>query len=218
MSMLVRCAWSVLFVAVAVPASARTWDFEDAKPGELPTGWVAARTSEGPGSEWKVVEDDSAPKGKQVLAQVSPEGPRPLFNLCVFEGLDLQDLSLGVAFKAVEGKIDQGGGPVWRYQDANNYYVARMNPLENNFRVYKVVDGQRTQLGTADVKVPAGEWHRIRIAQQGDRIRCYLDDKLELDVADTTFAKAGKIGLWTKADAVTYFDDVETDAAVPTAK
>ena len=112
-----------------------------------------------------------------------------------------------VSFKAVKGKIDQGGGPVWRYQDENNYYIARMNPLEDNFRVYKVVKGKRTQLGTSDAKAPAGKWHAIRVVQKGNRIQCYLNGKRHLDVKDDTFTNRGKVGLWTKADAVTSFDN-----------
>ncbi len=113
------------------------------------------------------------------------------------------------AFKAVRGKIDQGGGLVWRYQDAKNYYVARMNPLESNYRVYKVVDGKRTQLGTKeDVKIPAGEWHVLKIEQTGEQIECWLDGKKYLEVKDDTFTKAGRVGLWTKADAQTRFDDL----------
>ena len=178
------------------------------KVGELPRGWIAAKTGEGPGSVWKVVEDASA-KGGKVIAQISAEGPNRLFNLCVAENMSFTDIDLTVAFKAVAGKLDQGGGPVWRYRDANNYYVARMNPLEDNFRVYKVVEGKRVQLDSAEVKLPAGEWQRIRIVHVGDCIRGYLNGKFMLDVRDRTFAGAGKIGLWTKADAVTYFDGLE---------
>jgi hypothetical protein len=156
---------------------------------------------------WKVVEDATAPKGAKALAQTSSDGPSPLFNLCVADGTRFRDIDLSVAFKAVSGKTDQGGGPVWRYRDANNYYIARMNPLENNFRVYKVVDGKRTQLGTADVQASAGQWHRLRVVHEGDHIRCSLNGKPYLDVRDQAFAEAGKVGLWTKADAVTYFDD-----------
>ena len=85
------------------------------------------------------------------------------------------------------GKLDQGGGPVWRYKDAGNYYIARMNPLEDNFRVYKVVAGKRTQLSSVDIKVPAGGWHTIRVVHKADHIECYLDGKLHLDVKDDTF-------------------------------
>ena len=127
--------------------------------GELPRDWLAAKTGEGPGSVWKVVEDATAPGGK-ALAQTSAEGPKRLFNLCVNDKVKFRDLDVSVAFKAVAGKIDQGGGLVWRYKDHNNYYLARMNPLENNYRVYKVVGGKRTQLATVDLKAAAG-WHTL---------------------------------------------------------
>jgi hypothetical protein len=188
----------------AVAAEAFKMSLEDAKVGELPWGWVAAKTNKGPGSVWRVLEDASAPGGK-ALAQVSAEGPNPLFNLCVAENAKYRDLDLTVSFKAVAGSKDQGGGPVWRYKDADNYYISRMNPLEDNYRVYKVVRGKRTQLGSADVKAPAGQWHTLRIVQQGNRIQCYLNGKLHLDVKDDTFKEAGKVGLWTKADAQTHF-------------
>src|SRR5207244_5427887 len=131
-----------------------------------------------------------------------------LFNLCVADEPSLKDVEVSVTFKAIKGERDQGGGIVWRYQDANNYYVARMNPLEDNFRVYKVVAGKRSkEFQNVEVKVPANEWHVLKIGMQGDHIQCYLDGKKHLDVKDATFAEAGKVGLWTKADAQTYFDD-----------
>jgi hypothetical protein len=114
-----------------------------------------------------------------------------------------------VSFKAVCGVIDQGGGPVWRYQDADNYYIARANPLESNYRVYKVIDGKRIQLDSADIEVPAGCWHRLRVVHKGDEIRCYLNGKLLLEVTDTALRTEGRVGLWTKADAVTLFDDLQ---------
>src|ERR1043165_5422074 len=124
------------------------YDFEEAVVGKLPAGWTATQTGEGDGSIWKVVEDASAPKGKKVLAQVADKGPGPLFNLCIADKSKFGDIDLSTAFKAVAGKKDQGGGPVWRYKDAKNYYVVRMNPLEDNFRLYKVVDGKRIQLAS----------------------------------------------------------------------
>ena len=134
--------------------------------------------------------------------------------LCVAEEGRYQDVEVQVAFKAVRGKEDQGGGIVWRYQDADNYYIARMNPLESNYRVYKVVGGRRMQLGTKeDLKILAGEWHVLKIRQIGEHIECWLDGKTYLDVKDKTFAKAGKVGLWTKADAQTRFDDLRVIAA-----
>ena len=177
-----------------------------AKVGELPQGWASAKTGHGPGSEWKVVKDTD---GKKVLAQTSGEGPNRLFNLCVAENTRFTDVDLAVAFKAVTGKLDQGGGLVWRYRDADNYYIARMNPLEDNYRVYKVLAGKRTQLASVDVKIPKGEWHFLRVTHSGDHIQCFLDATLRLDVKDATFKEPGKIGLWTKADAQTHFADLQ---------
>jgi hypothetical protein len=176
----------------------------DAKVGQLPAHWTATRTGQGPGSVWKVLEDATTPGGK-VLAQTSDQGPNRLFNLCVADQSSFADLDLSVDFKPVAGKLDQGGGAVWRYRDAANYYVARMNPLETNFRVYKVVGGKRSQLATANVTAPAGKWYTLRIMHQGRHIQCYLDGKRYLDVQDDTFPAAGKVGLWTKADAQTRF-------------
>lgn len=149
-----------------------------------------------------------APGGKAV-AQVSDQGPNPRFNLCIAQDKSFEDLDLTVSFKAMAGKIDQGGGPVWRYQDAKNYYVVRMNPLENNYRVYKVVEGKRIQLASADVKASSGQWHKLRVVHKGNHIRCYLNGTLYLDVQDDTLPDAGKIGLWTKADARTRFGGLE---------
>jgi hypothetical protein len=186
---------------------ATVWDFENGTVGKLPPGWTATKTGKGEGSVWKIAEDKTAPKGPKVLAQTA-EGPNALFNLCVADASKFTDVDLSVSFKAVAGKKDQGGGPVWRYQDEKNYYVCRMNPLEDNFRVYKVVDGKRMQLGTADVKAADNVWHTIKVVHVGDRIQCWFNGKMLLDVKDDQFKGAGKVGLWTKADAQTYFDNL----------
>jgi hypothetical protein len=152
------------------------------------------------------------PQGPQCPGANFIRGTEPLFNLCVADASKFADLDLTVSFKAVTGEKDQGGGPVWRHKDANNYYIARVNPLEDNFRVYKVVGGKRSQIGSAEVEAPAGKWYTIRVVHKGDHIRCYLNGKLHLDVKDETFKDGGKIGLWTKADAVTSFDDLSVSA------
>ncbi len=195
-----------LLLFAADETSSVRWTFEDAKVGQLPDGWSSAKTGEGSGSAWKVVEDATAPRGPNVLAQISSDGPRPLFNLCVLDEVTCPDVEISVSFKAVTGKIDQGGGPVWRYQDENNYYICRQNPLEDNFRVYKVIDGTRTQLGSIEFDAEAGKWHAIKVTMRGDRIVCSVNEQT-LDVRDDAIRKAGKVGLWTKADAVTHFDD-----------
>jgi hypothetical protein len=201
------------FVATAVLMAADekplTIKFAKGDLDKVPTGWKAAQTGKGE-SVWKVVADDTAPsKSGYALAQTT-DNPDALFNLCVVNDTNFKDVEASVSFKANKGKNDQGGGIVWRYQDANNYYVCRMNPLESNFRVYKVVDGKRAkEFQSADVKVPAGEWHTLKIKQVGDHIECFLDGKKHLDVKDDSITKSGKVGLWTKADAQTSFDSFE---------
>ncbi len=207
-----RFAWVVAAVAAmsliaADKANDVRWSFDDAAVGKVPEGWSSAKTGKGPGCVWKVIDDESAPSGAHVLAQTSSKGPGRLFNLCVCDETALTDVDIRVSFKAVKGEIDQGGGPVWRFKDENHYYIARVNPLEKNFRVYKVAKGKRTQLGSSDVEAPAGKWHVIRVVQKGNRIQCYLNGKRRLDVKDDTFTGQGKVGLWTKADAVTSFDN-----------
>jgi hypothetical protein len=200
---------AVLAAPLGAGGKAGTFRFGKDDVGKVPQGWKATQTNKGAGSVWKVVADDTAPsKSGHVLAQTA-ESPSLVFNLCVAEGTSYKDVEIHVAFKAVRGDKDQGGGVVWRYQDANNYYVARMDSPEDNFRVYKVVGGKRTQLETTknDVKVATGTWHRLKVKMVGNRIECFLDGKKLLDVTDDTFPQAGQVGLWTKADAQTYFDD-----------
>ena len=210
---LVLCMLSCAAVFTVQAEVAREWHFDDVRPGELPSGWIAAKTCQGPGSAWQVVEDATAPSSGNVLAQTSSAGPNALFNLCLAGDTDQRDVDLSVKFKALKGANDQGGGLVWRYQDADNYYVARANPLEDNFRVYKVVNGKRTQLESADVKTSVGAWHTLRVVHMGDRMACFLDGKQYLAAKDGAFQRAGKVGLWTKSDAVTSFDDLTLRAA-----
>lgn len=175
--------------------------------GKAPSGWTVTKTGKGDGSVWKVVTDTTAPSNNGLVLAQTAASPGSLFNLCVVDNAKARDVEVRVAFKAMKGEADQGGGIVWRYQDANNYYVARMNPLEDNYRVYKVVAGKRIQLDTNEkLKVPIAEWHVLKIRQQGDLIECFLDDQKQLSIRDNTFTMAGKVGLWTKADAQTYFD------------
>ena len=203
------CGMALVALAgtVVLAADDKTMLFKFGKDdaGKVPAGWKAAQTGKGE-SVWKVVADDTAPsKSGYVLAQTTDDRDA-LFNLCVADKPSLKDVEVTVAFKAVKGEKDQGGGIVWRYQDAKNYYIARMNPLEDNFRVYKVVDGKRSkEFQNAEVKVKSGEWHTLKIEMKGDQIECYLDGKKYLEVKDDSIKDAGKVGLWTKADAQTYF-------------
>ena len=195
-----------------MPTETQQIHFTKDDAGRLPAGWRTARAGKDEGSIWRVVPDDTAPSGTGfVLAQIgaSPEG---VFNLCLAQDTLLQDLHFRLAFKAVQGKRHQGGGMAWRYADPLNYYIARMDPLGGNCRIYKVAGGKRTQLATGEkLRAAVGEWHRLRIEHEGKLIRCFFDDKPCLEVSDATFEHPGKIGLWTSADAQTYFDDLRVE-------
>jgi hypothetical protein len=193
---------------IAYKGEAKLRDFDSDKTGKMPNGFSNQMTGKGGLGKWEVTNDDTAPSTPNILAQTSQDYFGYHFNMAINEKEIYDDLELFVKFKGVKGREDQGGGPVWRYQDANNYYIARANPLENNFRVYKVVDGNRLQMDSARLKVSSNEWHTIKIIARKNHIQCYYDGKPYLEVTDNTFQK-GKIGLWTKADAVTYFDDLE---------
>jgi hypothetical protein len=201
--------WAVLVSSLlaAANAGAAEFTFDNMPVGQLPPGWTEARTGEGEGSVWKVVSYMAGGQASHALAQTSSAGPNAMFNLCVRTDTKYADVDLSVRLKPISGQNDQGGGLVWRYQDAKNYYVTRWNPLENNFRLYHVVGGKRSQLATADVPAASDEWHRIRAICRGDHLQCFLDDKLLLDVHDSTIPSPGAVGLWTKSDAVTWFDD-----------
>ncbi len=184
--------------------------FGKSELGKLPDGWTAAKTGEGEGSVWKVTADNSAPgKTGHVLTQTAA-GPNRLFNVCVSNTSSFLDGDLTVHVKAVAGEIDQGGGLVWRYIDANNYYVCRFNPLEKNFRLYAVKEGKRKELASKDkIELNKPTEFRVSVHHNGNKILCELDKNHKLEATDGAFPKAGKVGFWTKADAVTSFDSLD---------
>lgn len=184
------------------------WTFDKDDVGNTPAGLSARETH--PGSKpglWKVAADQTAPSPPNVLT-LKTEATGSTYNLALFEKTGYKDVDLRVRVKANTGKEDQGGGLVWRCKGENNYYVCRMNPLETNFRVYKVVDGKRQQLASTEIETKAGKWYRLRITMVGDQITCFLDGKKYLSVKDDTFKDAGMLGLWTKADASSSFDNL----------
>ena len=190
------------------------FDFENYAAGQLPEGWSQYYTGPG-GTDWKVVDD----KGNKVLAQLYSDNPNGHFNIIVNDALSVKDMTLTVRLKGVTGNHDQGGGFVWRFTDKDNYYVVRSNPLEDNMVLYKVENGKRTDLPlvgkgrTYGVDVPplGDTWHTMKLTVKDDLFTIYLDGTELFKVEDSTFPDAGKVGLWTKADAVTYFDDYMID-------
>ena len=207
--------WTIVIVLVALGAvtvwadeKARTFKFNKGDVGKVPAGWKAEQTGKGEGSVWKLVEDETAPSKSGLALAQTAKSPGGVFNICVAEDTNYKDVELSVSFKAIAGDADQGGGFVWRYKDHNNYYICRMNPLEDNYRVYKVVHGKRTQLGAKEgVKVKAGEWHKLKVEVKGNKMEGYLDGEKLWEITDDTYPDAGKVGLWSKADAQSHFDE-----------
>jgi hypothetical protein len=169
--------------------------FERGTEGKVPVEWKEQV------GEWRIVKVD----GHKVLAQRA-QSPDNVFNL-IFANLQGDDLDVSVKFKAVAGKLDQGGGLAWRAKDKNNYYVARYNPLEDNYSVYRVQAGKLTMFKSAAIRHTPG-WHTLGVSMRGTHIECFYDEKKYLDCNDSTFSDVGLIGLWTKADAQTHFDDL----------
>jgi hypothetical protein len=201
------------------PALAVLWTFDRDEVGDKPRGWSFSQTSpSGVSPVWKVQAEAAGQEKGHVLALAEATGKGRTFNLAIANRPLFKDLDLSVRLRAVAGKEDQGGGPIWRCKDENNYYVCRLNPLESNFRVYYVKDGKRKQLNSVDVENKAGQWYTVRVRMVGPKIECCLDGKKLLEADDGTFTEAGKVGLWTKADAATMFDDLAVIAVRETEK
>lgn len=202
--------WLVTLVVLAgETGGVRTWDFDRTPVGQLPEGWkVEATGQEKATAQWQVVRDEEAPLGPGVLElSAANHTEQGVFNLCWTSEVQFQEGEIAVFVRARSGKIDQGGGPIWRVQDRNNYYIARYNPLERNVSAYYVKDGKRVMLAySGKLNLPDG-WHLLKISHRGDRLRVFLDGDLKLIVnAGNYLPQKGGVGLWTKADAATAFD------------
>ena len=190
---------AALFVTVLI---AETVNFDSMKTGSPPAGWTATKTGTGR-EQWTIETDSTAPSGPNVLKQSGTA----TFPLCLKDDTNIKDGFVQVKFKALAGKEDQAGGLVWRAKDANNYYVARANALENNVTVYHTMNGRRTETKRARMTVAPGQWHALRVEFQGNHFTVSLNAQKALDWDDETFKDAGKVGVWTKADSITVFDD-----------
>jgi hypothetical protein len=187
---------------VGSAARAETATFAVDKPGAPPAGWQCGSTGGG-SPRWTVEADPTAPGKSNVLKQ-SGSGP---FPWCVKTGTSLADGVVEVKFKPLSGREDQAGGLVWRWKDGNTYYVARANALENNVSLYYTERGRRITIKYVDAPVPGNVWHTLRAEFKGTRIRILLDGKAYIELDDNHIAGPGAVGVWTKADSVTVFDD-----------
>jgi hypothetical protein len=194
-------------------AATRTFDFSGETVGQPPKGFVFGHTAKlGAPGTWVV----QAEGPNQYLAQINTDSTNARYPVAVVSDISTTDVDVSVRFKPVSGRVDQAAGLVWRYQNADNYYVVRANALENNVVLYKVERGRRTDLPLKGAgrtygktaNVPAGRWSTLRVVATGPRFDVSLNGVTLYEVEDATFAAAGRVGVWTKADSVTHFDDL----------
>jgi hypothetical protein len=191
----------------------RKVDFTGDAVGQAPKGFLFGHTAKvGAPGTWVIQEDG----GNKVLAQTGADSTRARFPIAAVADVTAADVDLSVRFKPISGRVDQAAGLVWRYRDEDNYYIVRANALENNVVLYKVDKGKRTDLPVKGegrtygkkAEVPAGQWSTLRVVANGPRFEVYFNGTKLYEVEDTTFTQAGNVGVWTKADSVTQFDDL----------
>ncbi|HSE58953.1 MAG TPA: hypothetical protein VLA99_09655 [Nitrospiraceae bacterium] len=194
-------------------AASQSWSFDADAPNAPPSNFEVGTLFDGrPAGEWRVVATDRAKSPPHVLGQLQGKGAEHAYKVVLVAGTEAADLDLSVSFLAMEGKADMGGGLIWRAADDRNYYLTRANPLEQNIRIYRVVKGVRQMLKNVDQIIDVKQWHTLRVVSQGCRIRVFYDETQVFDLCNQTFA-SGRIGLWTKSDAVTYFDDLRLEVS-----
>lgn len=194
-------------------ATGRVVTFDNSSLGKTPPEWTVAMTNHGLAPQWEILRDTSAATQPYVFAQVSADPVGDRFPLAIFNGVTFRDGDVSVRIKPVSGREVQAGGLVWRYVDENNYYLARANALEKNVQVFKVENGRRVPL-MAGVRheIPSNDWSILKVSARGSRFQVYMDHRRILQGWDNTFKSGGKVGLWTVADSVIYFDDFRVNA------
>ena len=193
---------TILVGALLAAGAPETVNFDTGEAGKPPSGWTATQTGTGH-AKWEVTPDATAPSKPNVLKQSG----QATYPVCLKDDTNLKDGFVEVKFKAISGKEDQAAGLVWRAKDANNYYVARANALESNVTIYHTIGGRRTEKKRARMPVATNQWHMLRVEFQGNHFVVRLNGTEALTWDDETFKDAGKVGVWTKADSVTLFDD-----------
>ena len=203
---------AVLLAGGLVYAGAETGaamiSLEQMTPGTPPAGFTFARTGQGYPAQWSVTDDATA-ASHRTIEQVSTDRADYRFPLAIYDAVVADNVDVRLQFRAVAGRIDQAAGIAVRLRDADNYYVARANALEDNVRFYRVVKGRREQLAGANLKVTGGVWHSLGLRAQGNQFTVSYDDKVLFVATDDTFATAGKVALWTKSDSIIRFDQIE---------
>jgi hypothetical protein len=201
---LIAATFSLIAAGPAL-ADPLTVDFSTMPAGKPPPGFSTALTGKGSPGRWIIAEDAAAPDKMRVLAQTSIDPTENRFPLCIHDAFAARDVDVETRFRPVSGKVDRAAGIVIRLRAPDNYYVVRANALEDNVRLYRVVNGERRQFAGASAKVPSAQWQTLRIRAAGDRFEVFLDGRSLFRAIDGTFLEPGKVGLWTKADSVTHF-------------
>jgi hypothetical protein len=209
--------------APAVPSGAIAYDFEAGEPNGTPPGFTVGLTGGGGPPRWEVQVADGAPSGRKVIAQLSADDTDHRFPHLVRDDFTAKDVDVTVSFKTIAGKTDAAAGLVFRYADRDNYYVVRANALENNVVAYKTERGTRSNIGVkgrgnaygVTVDVPHARWNTLRVIAKGRSFEVFLNERKLFEVEDDTFGAAGKVGLWTKADSITHFDDLRVKSLDP---
>ena len=205
-----RTVFAAGLMGLAMNAFAQTENFDKTGTGALPDGWRSGVTGQGSG-HWAVNPEPTAPSKPNVLTQTG----QGTFPWAVREGVSISDGFVEVKFKAMAGKEDQAAGVMWRWKDGNNYYVARANALENNVSLYYTANGRRNTLKYVKAPVPRDTWHTLRVEFAGNVIRVSLNGKTYIEEKGSHITGSGAVGLWTKADSVTAFDDFVYGARQP---
>jgi hypothetical protein len=210
---LLACAYCLTDGTVGRTATDSTgrekqWTFDDASPGTLPETFSIGTLFDGrPAGEWRILITNRAKSSSQVLAQVGAKGADLAYKLVLLDGTDSSNVDLEVSFLPVSGKADLGGGLIWRARDDRNYYLLRASAVEQNIRLYRVVKGTRQLLKNHNRSIGPSGWHTLRVIQYGCEMQIRYDNEPLFQLCEQTFDQ-GRVGLWTKSDAVTYFDDL----------
>jgi hypothetical protein len=208
-----------LVFALSAAANAGIIRFDNCTPAHTPPEWTVSQTHSGSAPKWELVRDPSAPSPPCAFAQISADPTAGRFPLAIWQGAELRDGEVSVAFKPVAGAVDQAAGIVWRYRDPNNYYIVRANALENNVVLYKVQDGVRSSIAPKGLPsraygvqhpITKGAWATLAVSFRGSLFTIFLNGERLFEAEDQSFKSSGKTGLWTKADSVIYFDNFET--------
>lgn len=198
---------------VALAQQATIFVFENSEPGKLPAGFVTGKTGSGAPGRWELVADPTAPSGMLVVGQLDADKTADRATLLMLDAIRAKNLALSVRFKAVGGETDKSAGLVARHRDDNNYYLVSADALGSLVRLFYVLDGVKAELGSAPAPVTAGEWHSLGLVVVGSALQVSFDGKTLFEVEDDSLVDAGKVGLSTAADSITYFDDLAIQPA-----